>query len=63
MSAQMHRTPLDLARQHGHGIVVEVLKVIGMKKVSDDGVSVLVHVTCDVILAYCSCTVHMQYVV
>ena len=59
MSAQMHRTPVDLARQHGHGTVVEVLKSIGIKKVSDDGVSVLVFMftcTCDGILVYCSCT-------
>ncbi|KAL5491813.1 hypothetical protein EMCRGX_G017177 [Ephydatia muelleri] len=32
MSAQMQRTPLDLARQHGHGTVVEVLESIEMKK-------------------------------
>ena len=62
MSAQMHHTPLDLARQHGHGTVVEVLESKVMKEVSGDGVSVLVsddgciHVTCDVILVYCSCT-------
>ena len=58
MSAQMHHTPLDLARQHGHGILVEVLESIEMIEVSDDGVSVLAHVTCDVILniVYCSCT-------
>ena len=43
MSAQMHHTPLDLARQHGHGTVVEVLESIGMKEVSDDEVSVLAH--------------------
>ena len=58
MSAQMHHTPLDLARQHGHGTVVEVLESIEMKEVhlSDEGVSVLAHVTCDVILVFCSCT-------
>ena len=53
MSAQMHHTPLDLARQHGHGTVVEVLESEAMKTVSDDG---CIHVTCDVILVYCSCT-------
>ena len=56
MSAQMHHTPLDLARQHGHGTVVEVLESIEMKKVSDHGVSVLAPCTCDGILVYCSCT-------
>ena len=43
MSAQMLHTPLDLARQHGHGTVVEVLESKAMKEVSDDGVSVFVH--------------------
>ena len=43
MSAQMHHTPLDLAIQHGHGAVVEVLESKAMKIVSDDGVSVLAH--------------------
>ena len=42
MSAQMHHTPLDLARQHGHGTVhvVEVLESIEMKKVNDDCISI-----------------------
>ena len=55
MSAQMHHTPLDLARQHGHGKVIEVLESKAMKEVSGDG---CIHVTCtcDVILVYCSCT-------
>ena len=48
MSAQMHHTPLDLARQHGHGTVVEeVLESIEMKIVSDDGcilVTCMIHV-------------------
>ena len=63
MSAQMHHTPLDLARQHGRGTVVEVLESKAMKEVSDDGVSVLAHVTCDVILniVYCSCTVYCMW--
>ena len=45
MSAQMHHTPLDLARQHGHGTVVEVLESKAMKivHVSDDGVSLLAY--------------------
>ena len=39
MSAQRyHYTPLDLARQHGHGTVVDVLESLPMKKVSDDWV-------------------------
>ena len=42
MSAQTNDTPLDLARQHGHGTVVEVL-VSNKMEVSDDGVSVLAH--------------------
>ena len=47
MSAQMYmmyHTPLDLARRHGHGTVVEVLESKAMKEVSDDGVSVLAHI-------------------
>ena len=43
MSAQMHHTPLDLARQHGHGTVVEVLESKAMKEVIDDEVFVLVY--------------------
>ena len=39
MSAQMHHTPLDLARQHGHGTVVDVLESLPMKMVSDDCMS------------------------
>ena len=42
MSAQMCHTPLDLARQHGHGTVVEILKSLPMIKVSDDWVSDIV---------------------
>ena len=40
MSAQMHHTPLDLARQHGHGTLVELLESTAVKKVNDDCVSV-----------------------
>ena len=43
MSAQTNHTPLDLAREYGHGTVVEVLESNKMKEVSDDGVSVLAH--------------------
>ena len=41
ISAQMHRTPLDLARQHGHGAVVELFKSKANKMVSDDCISEL----------------------
>ena len=54
MSAQMYHTPLDLARRHGHGTVVEVLKSKAMQIVSAHLLHV--HVTCDVILIYCSST-------
>ena len=55
MSAQMHHTPLDLARQHGHGTVIEILESKAMKKVSDYCVSVHAHtmymyVTCNLIV-------------
>ena len=64
MSAQMHRTPLDLARQHGHGTVVEVLESRAMKEVhlNDDGVSVLAHML-HVMLYWYSAAVHVLYVV
>ena len=57
MSAQMHHTPLDLARQHGHGTVVEVLESKAMKEVSDDGVSVLAHML-HVMLYWYTAAVH-----
>ena len=56
MSAQTNDTPLDLARQHGHGTVVEVLMSKAMQIVSAHMLHVHVHVTCDVILIYCSST-------
>ena len=62
MSAQMHHTPLDLARQHGHGTVVEVLESKAMKEVSDDGVSVLAHML-HVMLYLYTVAVHVLYVV
>ena len=50
LSAQMHHTPLDLARQHGHRTVVKLIENTAVKKVNDDcvsvsgdGVSVLAH--------------------
>ena len=62
MSAQMDHTPLDLARQHGHGTVVEVLESIEMKEVSGDGVSVLAHML-HVMLYWYTAAVHVLYVV
>ena len=60
MSAQMCHTPLDLARQHGHGKVIEVLESRAMKEVSDDGVSVLEYMLNVMYViqvhVYCSCT-------
>ena len=60
----MDRTPLDLARQHGHGTVVEVLESTAMKKVSDDGVSLLAHMLhVHVLLYWYTAAVHVLYVV
>ena len=62
MTAQMHHTPHDLARQHGHGTVVEVLECKAMKEVSDDEVSVLAHML-HVMLYWYTAAVHVLYVV
>ena len=64
MSAQMYHTPLDLARLHGHGTVVEVLESKAMKKVSDSEVSVLAHMLhVHVMLYWYNAAVHILYVV